>query len=87
MEEFTKNLLKDLQKNLEKISVLAIGGAKIQKSYTSKQDTKKQGETAIESAKKALDSSSKTLGSSIKGQFGTKVTEVFEKQQQTLDNI
>lgn len=87
MEELTKKLLKDLQKKLEKIRVQAIGSAKIQKSHSKKQEAKKQGETVIESAKKALSSSSQTLEGAVKGQFGKKVTEAFEKQQQTLDKL
>lgn len=87
MEELTNKLLRELKKSLEKIRVQAIGGAKVQKSYESKQNTEKQSEIAVENAKKALVSSSKTLEGSIKGQFGTQVTEIFEKQQQTLDNL
>lgn len=87
MEELAKKLLKELQKKLEKIRVQAIGSAKIQKSHSKKQEAKKQGETAIESAKKALSSSSQTLEGAVKGQFGKNVTEAFEKQQQTLDKL
>ncbi|MBO0423247.1 hypothetical protein BCR22_05115 [Enterococcus plantarum] len=87
MEELAKKLLKELKKNLEKIRVQAIGSAKIQKSHNMKQESKKQGETAIESAKKALSSSSQIVEGAVKGQFGKKVTEAFEKQQQTLDKL
>ncbi|MFC0234127.1 hypothetical protein ACFFIF_09015 [Vagococcus entomophilus] len=87
MEEIAKKLLKELKKNLEKIRVQAIGSSKIQKSHTMKQEAKKQGETAIQSANKALSSSSQTLESAVKGQFEKKVTEAFEKQQQTLDKL
>ncbi|MBP2097858.1 MULTISPECIES: hypothetical protein [Enterococcus] len=87
MEELAKKLLKELKKNLEKIRVQAIGSAKIQKSHTKKQEAEKQGQTAIESAKTALSSSSQTLEGAVKGQFGKKVTETFEKQQQTLDKL
>lgn len=87
MEELTKKLLKELKKNLEKIRVQAIGTAKIQKSNAKQQEADKQGDEAAESAKKALASSSQTLEGAIKGQFGTKVTEVFEKQRQTLDKL
>lgn len=87
MEELAKKLLKELKKNLEKIRVQAIGSSKIQKSHTKKQEAKKQGETAINSAKKALSSSYQTLEGAVKGQFGKKVTATFEKQQQTLDKL
>lgn len=87
MEELAKKLLKELKKNLEKIRVQAIGSAKIQKSHSKKQEAEKQGQTAIESAKTALSSSSQTLEGAVKGQFGKKVTETFEKQQQTLDKL
>ncbi|MFD2386857.1 hypothetical protein [Enterococcus rivorum] len=77
MEELAKKLLKELKKNLEKIRVQAIGSAKIQKSHTKKQEAEKQGQTAIESAKTALSSSSQTLEGAVKGQFGKKVTETL----------
>lgn len=87
MEEIAKKLLKELKKNLEKIRVQTIGSSKIQKFHTMKQEAKKQGETAIQSANKALSSSSQTLEGAVKGQFEKKVTEAFEKQQQTLDKL
>lgn len=87
MEELANKLLKELKKSLEKIRVQAIGGAKVQKSYASKQRAEKQGKTAAENVKKALIHSSNTLEGSIKGQFGTQITEIFEKQQQTLDKL
>lgn len=87
MEELAKKLLEELKKNVEKICVQAIGSAKMQKSHIKKQEAEKHGETAIESAKKALSSSSETLEGTVKGQFGKKVTETFEKQQQTLNKL
>ncbi|MBF8807072.1 MAG: hypothetical protein IC227_00005, partial [Enterococcus lacertideformus] len=44
-------------------------------------------EITIKRAKKALASSSQALESAVKGQFGTKITDVLEKQQQTLDKL
>ncbi|PZL70036.1 hypothetical protein CI088_16145 [Enterococcus plantarum] len=87
MGRISKKIIERVKKNLEKIRVQAIGSAKIQKSHNIKQESKKQGETAIESAKKALSSSSQTLEGAVKGQFGKNVTEAFEKQQQTLDKL
>lgn len=87
MEELAKKLLKELKKNLEKIRVQAIGSAKLQKSYTQNQEAKKQGEIAVDSAKKALVSSSQTLEGAVKGQFGTKVTKLLENQQQSLNDF
>ncbi|MGK0552185.1 hypothetical protein ACSFB8_08545 [Enterococcus faecalis] len=87
LEEFAKKLLKQLQKNLEKIRVQAIGVAKLQQTYQKQQTAQQQGQEAIESAKKVLENTSQTLETTIQGQFGAKVTEVFEKQQQTLTKL
>ena len=48
---------------------------------------KKKGKSELENTKTTLDNASEGLDYSVKGQFGKKITEVFEKQDKLLDSF
>ena len=79
--------LKELQKNLEKISVMQLAvdtnGAKTE----SKNRVKQQVAAEKEMTKTALTSAKKNLGNAIQGKFGKKIDAVLEKQGKLIDYL
>ena len=79
--------LKELQKNLEKISVMQLAvdtnGAKTE----SKKRVKQQVPAEKEMTKTALTSAKKNLGNAVQGKFGKKIDAVLEKQGKLIDYL
>ena len=79
--------LKELQKNLEKISVMQLAvdtnGAKTE----SKKRVKQQVTAEKEMTKTALTSAKKNLGNAVQGKFGKKIDAVLEKQGKLIDYL
>ncbi|MBP2100077.1 hypothetical protein [Enterococcus rivorum] len=80
-------LWKELQKNVQKANVRAIGRAINQNTVANKNKVEKAVGEALKIANGSLKNTRVSLQQSVKGQFGKKVTEVFEQQQQTLDDF
>ncbi|MFK4567909.1 hypothetical protein [Enterococcus sp. UD-01] len=87
MLEAIEKLLKEYKKNLQKMSAQATAMALVQKKDSLVKKTKKSGETESESAKSSIISATSGLGETVKGQFGKKVTQVFEEQGKMLDKF
>lgn len=87
MDEFTNNSLRDLGKQLERTRVQAIGKEKLQELSTTKFETQYKATRTVIKAKNALTSSSEKLQKAVKGEFGTKITEILEKQEKILDDL
>lgn len=87
MLEALEDLLKEFQKNNQKIQVRTLG---MQNRWTGEVADKKVRKTGKEEMKMAKTSVSKTcshLQEVVKGHFGKKVTEVFEKQEGMLEKF
>lgn len=85
--DIVDQLIKQAQKELQKIQIQALG---IASSYVSKRhrtETHQSAKKELDSSNKSLSKNSVDLKSAIEGQFSKKLTETFEKQQQMLDSI
>lgn len=87
MLEALEKLLKEYKKNAQKTKVRAIGRSGFQSKEVKKEKIIRLGEQESKSGQKAISKAITGLQETVKGQFGKKVTEVFEKQKQTLDNF
>ncbi len=87
MVEVLERLLKEYRKNAQKIKVRAIGRSGANSKEIKKRIITRLGTIESRNAQKSISKATKGLEETVKGQFGTKVTEVFEKQKQTLDNF
>ncbi|MCO6018347.1 hypothetical protein CKN86_01835 [Carnobacterium divergens] len=87
MTEIVEKAFEELQKKLQKITIMGIAINKIGISSKNQKQVEKIGETELENIKATLSSSSKSLEHAIKGHFGKKLTEVLDKQKQTLDDF
>lgn len=87
MDDLLKETLKKIKKQMQKNSVQAIGIAAIQQSNNKKKNAKKQGKEATDEAKQAISQAATGIQSTVKGQFGGKITEMFEKQQKSIDSL
>lgn len=59
--------------------------ATLQQSNSKKNKVKTEGKTTLEEAKSSISQTTTGLQGAVKGQFGKKITETFEKQKQKLD--
>lgn len=87
MEEFVTVLLQGLTSDIGGVLVKAIGLIKKQQSSSKKTAMKAKGKKSIASAKKGISSASESLEAGIKGQFGTAVAELFDKEEKTLEKL
>ena len=84
MLDVLEKALKELQKNLEKISVAVdTNNAKTE----SKKRVKQQVAAEKETTKTVLSSAKRNLGNAIQGKFGKKINEVLEKQAKLIDHL
>lgn len=79
--------MKEFQKNLQKTQVRAVGKACSESKGVTYSETKKSGEKASKSGSKSITKATTGLQSTIKGQFGKKITTVFDKQKQLLKDF
>lgn len=87
MLEVLEELLKEYKKNVQKTKVRAVGRSGVTSTNSLKQAVKLLGEQESKSAKTTISKATTGLESTVKGQFGKKVTTVFNRQQQTLDKF
>ncbi|WP_206911618.1 hypothetical protein IGL98_000938 [Enterococcus sp. DIV0840] len=87
MLEALEKLLKEYKKNAQKTKVRAIGRSGVQSKELKKEKIIRLGEQESKRAQKSISKATTGLQDTVKGQFGKKVTEVFDKQKQTLDNF
>lgn len=87
MSDILEKLMKQYKKNMQKAKVRAVGLSGSQSKNTKRAKIKVTGEQESKSAKKSISKATDGLQKSVKGQFGKKVIEVFDKQKQTLDNF
>jgi Skp family chaperone for outer membrane proteins len=85
--ETLEKAFKELQKQLEKVDIMALAIEKMLESEQNQKQVKKKGKSELENTKTTLDNASEGLDYSVKGQFGKKITEVFEKQDKLLDSF
>ncbi|WP_375179034.1 hypothetical protein [Enterococcus rotai] len=85
MLEMLNDLLKKIEKENQKTNVRAIGMATLQQSNSKKNKVKTEGKSTLEEAKSSISQTTTGLQGAVKGQFGKKITETFEKQKQKLD--
>lgn len=84
MLEALDKLMKEYKKNLQKTKVRAIGRAGVRNKESQREIIIRMGEQESKVAEEVIGKATAGLQSSVKGQFGKKVTEVFDKQKQTL---
>lgn len=82
-----EKLWKEYKKNTQKIKARAISRSTVSQQSRTVQTFKKQGKEATEQAKSSTSEASEGLQQSVQGQFGKKVTEVFDKQKETLEGV
>lgn len=83
--EAVEKLWKEYQKNTQKIKVRAFSRLLVMNKNNKRKIIMSLGKEQSKLAKSSISTATKGLQDSVKGQFGKKVTEVFDKQKQTLD--
>ena len=87
MIEVAQELLKALEKNLEQNHLQVIGQINLQLSYAKKQAVFKKKRSEIKVAQKMIEVTNRDLKEHVNGEFGKKINEVLDKQQQLLKNF
>lgn len=87
MLDVLEKALKELQKNLEKISVMQLAVDTNNDKTESKKRVKQQVAVEKETTKTALSSAKRNLGNTIQGKFGKKIDAVLEKQVKLIDHL
>ncbi len=82
-----EDLLKEFQKNNQKTQVRTLGMQNIRTGEAADKKVRKTGKKEMKMAKTSVSKTSSHLQEAVKGHFGKKVTEVFEKQKDMLENI
>lgn len=82
-----QKLLKDYKKKTQKLIVETRSQLLVEKKDRQRKTIKRSGKKQLEEAQEVLITANKGLKTSIKGQFGKKVTVVFEEQKKTLEDI
>lgn len=80
-------IIKNAQKEIQKIKIRSKGLDNLVNGGEQRLKVQKNAELEAEQAKQSLSKNSAALKKSIKGNFANKLTETFEKQKQTLENI
>lgn len=78
---------KTFRKANQKIAIQGIGRSTNQEKQADSDRIKLRGTEEVEKATEVLNSTGTSLQESVQGQFGKKVTEVFDQQQKTLDKF
>ncbi|MHC5252306.1 hypothetical protein ACYRFS_11745 [Listeria kieliensis] len=87
MLEALEDLLKEFQKNNQKTQVRTLGMQNIRTGEAADKKIRKTGKEEMKMAKTSVSETSSHLREAVKGHFGKKVTEVFEKQEDVLENF
>ncbi|MEN2666786.1 hypothetical protein [Listeria aquatica] len=87
MLEALEDLLKEFQKSNQKTRVRTLGMQNKWTGEAADKKVRKTGKEEIKMAKHPFSKTSSHLQEAVKGHFGKKVTEVFEKQEDILENF
>ena len=85
--DILEQALIDLQKQIQKIRILAHGFSRNNTSSNNADKVKKDKKAEVGQVKSVLSLSSDALSHSVKGAFGKKITTTLDKQKQLLDNL
>lgn len=85
--EIIDKLIKKAQKEMQKVQIQTKGLIGAVKSGENRTKIQKKSELEAHQAKQSLSKNSSELKGAIKGNFANRVSETFEKQKQTLENI
>ncbi|WP_341485242.1 hypothetical protein VNN41_11220 (plasmid) [Lactococcus garvieae] len=85
--EIIDKLIKEAQKEFQRLQIQAKGLIIAVKSGENRTKLEKDAEKEANQAKQSISKNSSELKEAIKGNFANKVSEVFEKQKDTLGNI
>ncbi|WP_270660049.1 hypothetical protein [Enterococcus thailandicus] len=80
-------LIKQVQKELQKIKIQTLGKTGTIISYNQREMRQKSTQLESETAKHSISKNSSELKEAIKGKFSDKLSETFEKQEEMLDTI
>ncbi|MGX7412912.1 hypothetical protein [Enterococcus caccae] len=86
-EKKRKEREKAFRKESQRLAIKGLGKSTNEQKNKDKESIKTQGETELKEATAMIGTTGNSFQESVKGQFGKKVTEVFEQQKQTLDNF
>ena len=78
---------KAFRKESQKIAIQAVGRNSVQESTSDKDSIQRRGKETINEARTVISSTGSSLQKSVKGQFGDKVSEVFEEQKKMLQEL
>ncbi|WP_088825194.1 MULTISPECIES: hypothetical protein [Listeria] len=87
MFEALDDMLKEYQKNNQKIQVRTTGIMSAKAGKSAEKEVQKKGKEEIKIAKASVSKTNNHLRDSIKGHFGKKVTDVLEKQETALEDF
>ena len=85
--DILEQALIDLQKQIQKIRILAHGFSRNNTRSNNADKVKKDKTAEVGQVKSVLSMSSDALSHSVKGAFGKKITTTLDKQKQLLDNL
>ncbi|MEI5993035.1 hypothetical protein [Candidatus Enterococcus mansonii] len=86
-EKKRKEREKAFRKESQRLAIKGLGKSTNEQKNTDKESIKTQGESKLKEAAAMIGKTGSSFQESVKGQFGKKVTEVFEQQKQTMDNF
>lgn len=85
--DIIEQLIKKAQKEMQKVHIQTKGLMSVVKSSENGTKIKKNSELEAEQARQSLSKNSSELKESVKGNFANKISETFERQKDTLENI
>lgn len=85
--DVVEQALKDLQKQIQKVRILAHGFSRNNTSLKNADRVKKDKKAEVTQVKSNLSTSSSSLSHLVKGAFGKKLTATLDKQKQLLDSL
>lgn len=85
--DIVEQLIKKAQKELQKIKIQTLGIHGSMTSQGKRQTVQESSRLEVKAAQQSLSKNSSELTLAVKGKLSDKLTETFDKQKQTLDNI
>ncbi|EOH92390.1 hypothetical protein UAW_03055 [Enterococcus haemoperoxidus ATCC BAA-382] len=86
-EKERKEREKAFRKESQRLAIKGLGKSTNEQKSKDKESIKTKGETELKDAAAMIGTTGSSFQESVKGQFGKKVTEVFEQQKQTMDHF
>lgn len=87
MPDILDKAFKDLQKSLQKVSVMNLAIDTNSAKIRSKKQIKKQVQDEKEITRKTLAGAKKILETAVQGEFGKKIDDALEKQAKLMDKL